>query len=154
MLLSPDQLIEVVRNAPLVSMDLIVRNPAGEILLGYRSNRPAQNWWFVPGGRMAKGETLAAAFRRITRNELGREFELGSAIFLGVYEHFYEDNFLNREGVGTHYVVLAHALDLSETLTQLPADQHGDYRWFGVNELLVREDVHANTRAYFRGGKE
>ena len=55
----------VVANTPLISVDLIVRNPQGQILLGLRVNRPAQGYWFVPGGRVRKDERLADAFTRL-----------------------------------------------------------------------------------------
>ena len=38
----------VVASTPLVSIDLIVRNRQGQVLLGLRTNRPAQGGWFVP----------------------------------------------------------------------------------------------------------
>ena len=48
--LSREEFLKVVENTPLVSIDLIVQDPQGRILVGYRKNRPAQNTWFVPGG--------------------------------------------------------------------------------------------------------
>ena len=59
-----------VRLSPLVSIDLVVRDAAGRVLLGWRNNRPAQHCWFVPGGSIRKQETLDAAFRRISHGEL------------------------------------------------------------------------------------
>lgn len=150
MLLNHEQFITVVQYSPLVSIDLVVQNSLGQVLLGFRSNRPAQNCWFVPGGRVCKDERLAQAFRRITRGELGVELEIDSARFLGVYEHLYPDNFLEREGISTHYIVLAHRLELDIDLAALPPDQHRDFRWFSVPELLASDLVHANTQAYFR----
>ena len=44
----------IIGATPLVSIDLIVKNAKGEVLLGYRTNRPAQGYWFVPGGRVQK----------------------------------------------------------------------------------------------------
>lgn len=58
MWLSGDTFRMVVASAPLVSIDLVVENSAGELLLGERLNRPAQGFWFVPGGRVQKNETL------------------------------------------------------------------------------------------------
>ena len=46
----------VIENAPLVSIDLVVKNSLGQYLFGYRTNRPAKGFWFVPGGRIHKGE--------------------------------------------------------------------------------------------------
>jgi len=72
-----------------------------------------------------------------------------TAGFLGVYEHFYADNFRDEPGFGTHYVVLDYELDLDVEIDALPVDQHGDYRWLSVDKLTRDHDVHANTRAYF-----
>ena len=42
MLLSPDDFHSVVRLAPLVSIDLIIRNAYGQVLLGLRNNAHEQ----------------------------------------------------------------------------------------------------------------
>lgn len=47
----------VVASAPLISIDLLVENEQGQYLLGLRKNRPAQGYWFVPGGRVQKNES-------------------------------------------------------------------------------------------------
>jgi colanic acid biosynthesis protein WcaH len=64
MLLSPDDFRSVVRLAPLVSIDLIIRNVRGEVLLGLRNNEPAKGSYFVPGGIILKQERLYEAFAR------------------------------------------------------------------------------------------
>lgn len=48
----------VVASTPLISIDLLVKNKKGEYLLGLRNNRPAQGYWFVPGGRIQKTKHL------------------------------------------------------------------------------------------------
>lgn len=138
----------VVRYTPLVSIDLVVRDRQGRMLVGRRKNRPAQDTWFVPGGRIAKGESLEAAFARITWAELGRSLARRSARLLGAFDHFYADNALGEPDYGTHYVVLAHALVLDPESLPLPREQHGAYRW--IDDTTARTDpaVHANTRAY------
>ncbi|VEA35909.1 glycosyl transferase in colanic acid biosynthesis [Salmonella enterica subsp. enterica] len=70
MFLRQEDFAAVVRTTPLISLDFIVENGQGEILLGQRLNRPAQGYWFVPGGRVCKDETLEAAFARLTQAEL------------------------------------------------------------------------------------
>ena len=148
-LLSPSSFLEVVRSTPLVSIDLILRNPAGEVLLGQRINQPARGYWFVPGGRIRKNERLAEAFRRLAREEVGQALELSDARFLGVFEHFYDTNFAGAAGVSTHYVVLGYQIQLAEPPAHLPGDQHHAYRWWSVEQLLADENVHANTKRYF-----
>ena len=71
----------IVQNTPLVSIDLVIKNAQDQVLLGRRNNRPAQGYWFVPGGRIRKNETLAQAFKRLTCVELDQEFLLGDACF-------------------------------------------------------------------------
>lgn len=150
MRLGRKEFLEVVDRAPLVSIDLIVRDANRRALLGKRTNEPARGCWFVPGGRIYKDERLEDAFRRICLDELGVSYSLRDGRFLGVYEHFYTSNFAEQPGVGTHYVVLAYEVAPAELPTQLPAEQHGEYRWFDVSVLLEAESVHVHSKAYFR----
>lgn len=104
MFLDEEKFHAVVAHAPLISIDLVIENAAGCILLGLRRNPPARGSWFVPGGRIRKGESLDRAFPRIALDEVGLEISRASAQFLGVYEHFYEDSAV-AVNVGTHYLV-------------------------------------------------
>ena len=150
-MLSDTDFLHIVDATPLVSIDLILRNERGEVLLGQRANRPAQGLWFVPGGRIRKDELLDGAYKRIVSNELGvASAQRSAARFFGVYEHLYDDNFAGADGVGTHYIVLAYALTLSSQVPIGRFDQHSDYRWLLPDELIARDDVHENTKAYFR----
>ena len=138
----------VIKSAPLVSIDLIIQNNEGKVLLGYRNNRPAKGFWFVPGGRILKDESMASAFKRLTLNELGAEFSISQAHFIGPFEHFYTDN-VTEEDFSTHYVVLGYRLNLDESQLQLPHDQHSQYTWMTVDELLAHPNVHKHSRWYF-----
>lgn len=140
----------IVAHAPLVSIDLVVRNARGEMLLGLRRNRPAQDYWFAPGGRIGKDERLADAFHRITREELGVAFDMAKARPLGVFEHLYSDNFSADPEFGTHYVVLAHELAVADGALRLPELQHSQYRWLSDAEVVADDTVHENTKAYAR----
>jgi len=140
----------IVRLTPLVSIDLIIRETGGRILLGRRVNEPARGVYFVPGGRITKNESRAQAFRRVCRNELGRECSMEEARFLGTFDHIYPTNALNLPGFGTHYVVLAFELVRPLDYWILPPDQHADFVWFTEAEILRHPEVHENTKAYFR----
>ena len=147
--LSTPDFLSVVRLAPLVSLDLVVLNPRGEVLVGLRTNKPAEGFWFVPGGRIQKDERLDDAFRRLTGEELGHPIGLAEASPLGVYEHLYEDNFAGAPGVSTHYVVIAHRVALDLDLAALPGAQHARWKWLAPDALRADATVHPNTRAYF-----
>ena len=59
--LSKDDYQKMLQAMPVVSVDLIVSDETGRVLLGKRNNRPAAGTWFVPGGRLLKGEDIAHA---------------------------------------------------------------------------------------------
>lgn len=138
----------IVKNTPLISIDLIVKNKNDKVLLGQRLNRPALGFWFVPGGRIFKDELLDEAFNRIGIEELGLNICRQSAKFVGVYEHFYNDNFSGLDFT-THYIV--HSYEIITDVEQLdfPFEQHGSYRWFGIESLLADTKVHQLTKNYF-----
>lgn len=142
------QFQQIVASTPLISLDFIVRNVQGQVLLGRRLNRPAQGYWFVPGGRVRKDERLDAAFLRLTQEELGLAASRDSARLLGPYEHFYADNFSGTEFT-THYVVLGYELAWQGQQDALPISQHDQYRWFEVADLLQDPSVHQHTKDYF-----
>nr|AXL96542.1 GDP-mannose mannosyl hydrolase [Providencia alcalifaciens] len=138
----------VVASTPLVSIDLIVCNSNNQALLGLRNNRPAQGYWFVPGGRICKDETFDNAFYRLTHAELGFSYNIYEANFIGYYQHLYPDNF-SEEHFSTHYVVLGFLIKQDVDLNTLPLEQHNNYKWWNINELLASSEVHDNTKAYF-----
>src|SRR5277367_6321025 len=92
MSLSNSDFRDVVKNTPLVAIDLVITDPSGAILMGWRENEPAKGTWFVPGGRIRKDEKIADAFERIIRTETGLAKGLTDSRFGGVYEHLYSTN--------------------------------------------------------------
>jgi len=146
-MLKNDEFIMVVKNAPLVSLDLVVHSGNNELLVGMRVNEPAAGSWFVPGGRILKDESIEDAFLRITKAELGKPYPIDQARLLGAFTHKYQTNFARIPGISTHYVVLAYELRINIDPKQLPTEQHNEYRWVGKNGDLT--EVHPNTQAYF-----
>jgi colanic acid biosynthesis protein WcaH len=147
--LSKADFAKVITNTPLVSIDLILENEKGEYLLGKRLNRPAKGYWFVPGGRIQKNESLADAFSRLSNDELGAILNISDAVCIGAFDHFYEDNVFGKD-FSTHYVAIGYVLKVSESQLELPLDeQHEQYRWLSKSELLNSDDVHQHSKQYF-----
>jgi|RhiMethySRZTD1v2_1073278.scaffolds.fasta_scaffold922927_1 colanic acid biosynthesis protein WcaH len=146
--LPPELFLSIVELTPLVSLDFVVRDSAGRMLVGYCRNRPARGFWFVPGGRLGKNETRREAFGRLTLAELGVELDFARGRFIGVFEHLYPDNFAAEPRLGTHYVVLAYAIEAKPAELRLPDDQHARYAWLDEGEMLRRDDVHDYSKAY------
>ncbi|MFC3093307.1 GDP-mannose mannosyl hydrolase [Alteromonas sediminis] len=148
MFLDKSTFTTVIDSTPLVSIDLVVSNENGEVLLGKRVNRPAKGYWFVPGGRIQKNESLAKAFLRLTQEELGKQYSIKEATLQGPYDHFYDD-FVFGDQVSTHYVAIAYQLQVLQSELELPLGQHNEYAWLAVSELTKSSTVHQHTKLYF-----
>jgi len=150
----PDkQFLQIIDNTPLVSIDLIIEDIQGNVLLGKRTNRPAMGYWFVPGGRIRKNETIADAITRVSSTELGINLSINDVQLFGSYDHIYEDNYLGEDDINTHYVVLAYSLKLpgaiEVTVDTIEDDQHSEMMYWAKDALLEADEVHPNTKAYF-----
>ncbi len=76
--------------------------------------------------------------------------------WLGVYQHRYADSFADPN-VSTHYVVLAHAMDLPPGLSLPAADapdsQHSSWQWWDVAAASTSAQVHRHTQDYLFAGR-
>jgi len=115
----------IVANVPIVSVDLLVRHGDG-VVLGRRTNEPAKGYWFVPGGRVLKGESRREAVHRVADEELGVGVEIVES--LGAFEHAYEtadvDCVDSKQYLANGYVVDVLDGDID------PDDQHDEFRVF------------------------
>ncbi|MDB0023677.1 GDP-mannose mannosyl hydrolase [Gammaproteobacteria bacterium] len=144
-MLSTQTFKTVVKSTPLVSVDLLIKNEK-KFLLGRRVNNPAKGSFFSIGGRIYKDEEIKDAIKRIANDELNFDLKL-EPNFLGVFEHFYEDSVFKN--ISTHYINLAYKIEINEIL-ELPREQHDEYRWYQVKEILESNDVHEYVKDYFR----
>ena len=141
---------EVIKNTTLFAFDFIIKNENNEILLGMRNNKPAEGYWFVPGGRVLKNEDLNDAMKRILFNELGLiidNFEYLNNI--GLYNHIYDENFFNDNSFNTHYIVYVVEMKLKTNLTISLDSQHHTYIFATEQSLLDNEKVHQYVKNYF-----
>ena len=58
---------QVKHSVSIPCVDVILENPQGAVLLGWRKISPYGNVWATPGGRMGRGENLRNAANRIIR---------------------------------------------------------------------------------------
>lgn len=153
--LSTEEFSNACRVLPLVSIDLFITRGGDdrvELLLGKRNNRPAEGWWFTPGGRIRKNEPLGEALARITRDEMGLPgIGLDELVFLGAFDHFYPDSAL-ADTVSTHYVNLPYWWRLDDEAARRieppvgSEAQHSAWRWVALESAAEDSGVHANVR--------
>lgn len=128
----------IVRSVPIVSVDLVVVHDGG-VVLGHRTNEPAKGTWFVPGGRVQKGERFEAAVHRIAEAELGVDVSIDRC--LGTYQHFYD--IADVDGTGKHYVAVGYVVS-PQSAAFAPDDQHETLQTFHS----IPENTHEYTRRY------
>lgn len=139
----PEEWETIVRNVPIVSVDLVVRSPDG-VVLGKRVNEPARDEWFVPGGRVHKHERLTDAVHRLAREELDVD-EVRIRESLGAYEHLYDTADVD-DSDGKHYLANGFVVDTDASVVEMnPDDQHGNVRAFELGEF---PNLHEYTAAY------
>ncbi|GAA0670423.1 GDP-mannose mannosyl hydrolase [Rheinheimera tangshanensis] len=146
-MLNHDEFRQVVQNAPLFAMDLVILNKRNEILVGLRKNPPAQGYWFVPGGRVFKGESLDDGFVRIALTELNQNLERVDSKLLGLYEHFYDESIFGSS-VSTHYINATHLVRLVSIDAELPIGQHEVYRWVSLDSLNTDPTIHQYSKVF------
>tara|TARA_Y100001933_G_C18842309_1_gene498086 strand:+ start:257 stop:739 length:483 start_codon:yes stop_codon:yes gene_type:complete len=146
----------LVSKMPLVSIDIcILKNRT--ILLGRRKNSPAKDFYFVPGGRIRKDEKIDEATDRILIDEIGYKFKdnhIKKKTLLGIYEHFYNDNFQGNSKFGTHYIVLSYLIKFEYiekvAKVDIDFDQHRKYIWYNLDKNHASNlKIHKYTLEYF-----
>ncbi|GAB6045619.1 GDP-mannose mannosyl hydrolase [Caminibacter profundus] len=156
----------VVENTPLISIDFLIKKN-NKYLLGKRVNSPAKGYYFTIGGRIFKNETIEDAQKRILKEELNLSLTTYPLPlkFIGIFEHFYEDSIFGDD-ISTHYINLAYLLDfdiiskkhnspypLSLNPNNIPFEQHNEYIWLSIEEIMLRNDVHQYIKDYFKGSE-
>jgi len=137
----PDEVwSDIVEHVPIPSVDLLVVTDDG-LLLAKRQNEPAKSEWFVPGGRIYKGESLEGAAHRVAREELGVDVMIEEK--LDAYDHRYETADVDDVG-GKHYVAHGYVVRPESDTIRLD-EQHSDAKYFGFDAL---PSVHPNVTAY------
>jgi colanic acid biosynthesis protein WcaH len=121
-----DEYRKVLSVVPIVCVDCLVVNDAGEYLLVKRRNEPLKGEFWVPGGRLYKNERLAGAVQRKMKEEIGVEVEIIRSI--GFFEEFFDRNAENAEG-GTHSISLVYLVRPKSLDIKLD-DQSAEWGWF------------------------
>ena len=135
-------------NSMVASVNVVVTNAAGEVLLIRRSDNDN---WAVPGGAIDLGESMVQAAVRETREETGIDCEVTGLV--GIYTDprhviLYTSNGEARQECS---VVFA-ARPVSGAPT--PSDESREVRWFGGGIAALQMDRSMRLRLdhYLYGG--
>lgn len=135
MILSDKDFAMVLSAMPVVCVDGVVVNDAGEYLLVRRKNEPLKGEFWVPGGRVMKNERLEDAVARKMREEIGVDVDiLGS---MGFFEAFFERSRQEVAG-GVHMISLVYRVRPRSLEIRLD-DQSAEWGWFNELPELFRQ---------------
>lgn len=129
---------------PISCVDVLVKNPQGEVLLVHRLNEPAAGQWWFPGGRVCYGERRAEAAIRKLREEVGI---IGEAPL----ELFTEDLlFLEKEvDAPRHGITTVFSFCLTSTEQPRLDAQSGDAQW-RTPDIWLLETLHPFVQKVLR----
>jgi len=109
---------------PIACVDVIITN-GNSFLLVKRKNKPAQNQWWFPGGRILKNETLTEAVTRKSFEETGLNVKIVNCI--GVEETIFPDGPFNSTAHTINVTYLVKAINPEEIKMD---EQSSEYDWF------------------------
>ena len=114
----PDVLYgQIVKRLPIVSVDALIVVD-GALLLVRRNNEPVKGEWWVPGGRIHKGESLEEALRREILEETG--LELKDCRLINVYSRVFPER---------HDITIAYLCHCKRGQVKLNSE-HSEYALF------------------------
>jgi colanic acid biosynthesis protein WcaH len=134
--LIPQELYNLVlQHVPVACVDIAIV-AGGCILLVRRKDRPALGEWWVPGGRVHKGEKMRETARRKAREEVGMDCHVGPLIHTA--ETIFPDG---PSGIPVHSInscfLLFPASGAAPARVKLD-EHHAEWRWAGT----VPGDLH------------
>ena len=113
----------IVASMPIVCVDLLIRNSIGHVLLLKRSNSPAKEQWWLPGGRVYMNELMSDAAKRKALEECG--LLLNYAVKQrGTYELFFHEG-----GSNFHSITTLFEIDWNGSLEVHLDDQSKEFIW-------------------------
>tara|TARA_Y100001968_G_scaffold100812_1_gene90731 strand:+ start:4097 stop:4573 length:477 start_codon:yes stop_codon:yes gene_type:complete len=150
MFLSEEDYSNVLKTSPVTALDFCITFK-NKLLIAKRNNPPAKNYYFVPGGRIRKLESIINASIRILKEEIGVIITPDDNLnLLGIFEHFYKDNFLGNTQFNSHYIVLTYNLRINN-IDRINSNnlilQHSEFLWQDLYKS-PKSNIHKYTKVY------
>ncbi|MBC7504070.1 NUDIX domain-containing protein [Candidatus Gracilibacteria bacterium] len=138
---------DILRNMPIPTVDILFLNSQNQILLGKRNNEPLMGIYYIPGGRVNKGERSLDATKRKVFEELGINIDISRLQFVGVYDDIFENSAF--DDITTHCIPVTYLYQLNsyeELELSLGDAQHSDLQFFSLDDPSLHEMVQMRVR--------
>jgi colanic acid biosynthesis protein WcaH len=129
---------KILETMPVCCVDLIIYQN-NKILLIKRNNEPEKNKFWIPGGRLLKGEKLKEAAIRLAKEETGIDVIVEKLI--GAYDYFSDKNMFSDVKTGTHTPMIVFLVKPNSNKFKVSLDSnHSDYKW--IDKIEEDLDIH------------
>jgi ADP-ribose pyrophosphatase YjhB (NUDIX family) len=143
--LTPREFTDIYAKVPRLTIEIVMRNPQGEVLLAKRAIEPCIGQWHLPGGTVRFAEPLAKAVKRIAAREIGISVE--ATTLLGIIE--YPSHYMHGldDPVGIAYEITNYggtiAIDTEAStygwFDVLPDPMHADQDSFLIEKGIIKK---------------
>lgn len=123
-----------------LTVDAVITDEVGRILLIQRGHEPFQGCWVLPGGIVEVGETVEQACAREVEEEVGLKVDVHGLV--GVYSA------PGRDPRGAFVSIAFHTTIVGGGL--VTTDEAKAHRWLAPDEVLPMGFDHARIVADFR----
>jgi len=121
---------QIKRQFPIVAVELLIINSDNNVLMLKRSNEPAKDSWWIPGGRILFGESKMDAAKRLLKDECGINL-------LDIKEFTTVDYLVNNstENYSQHIMSSVYQIKVSGFNIKID-NQSSEYSWRTPSEWL------------------
>ncbi|NDG52717.1 MAG: NUDIX domain-containing protein [Flavobacteriia bacterium] len=125
--------IKIMQTIPVVCVDAIITNSKGQYLLVKRANEPLKGKFWMPGGRLHKGESSEQGILRKVKEELGVDATIIKC--LGHIEEYF-DKVEQIKNCTFHAISIVYLLEVNSEDIKLDS-QSEEWKWFDKLPNLI-----------------
>ena len=142
MFIEKELYVDIIRNMPIPTVDILFLNSQNELLLGKRNNEPLMGVYYIPGWRVNKWERSLDTAKRKATEELGINIDISRLQFVWVYDDIFEGSAF--ADISTHCIPVTYLYQINsdeEPEIFLWDFQHSDLRFFSLDDPSLHEMV-------------
>ncbi len=144
--LPEEEFHEIYRRVPRLCVEVVIATPERGVLLMERDIPPNVGAWHIPGGTVLFGERLVDTVRRVARDELALEVNVGELIGYIEYPSHYENGLDSPVGIAFHCEIAGGPAGGAPPsgggwFTRLPEGLYGEQREFLGRTLGLQSDA-------------
>ena len=129
---------EIYSRVPRLCVEVVLAAPERGVVLKLRDIPPNVGAWHIPGGTVLFGESLVDAVKRVARDELGAEVEVGELLGYIEYPSHYESGLDSPVGLAFQVQLAPGQAELPEGcewFARLPEGLYAEQREFLAERL-------------------